>query len=313
MSDRAQLDSSYRYCRRIARAAARNFYYAIYLLPREKRNALCALYAFMRQADDISDLPGDEHQKQAQMAAWREMLDTALRGEYGDHPAAPALHDAVTRYGIPAKYLHDLITGTEMDLSTRQFADFAALQNYCYHVAGTVGLCCVHVFGFADSRVPELAERLGLAFQLTNILRDVKTDFRMGRIYLPQEDLACFSCRENDLGGARLTPALEQLLRHTGARARAAFDAGRELLPLVARDSQPALWTLIRIYRELLAEIERRGYDVFSGPEIHLPRTAKLAIMLRARLGWWDSEHVIHESYRDRRGTGGTLLGGRAG
>jgi phytoene synthase len=313
MPDRAQLASSYRYCRRIARAAARNFYYAIFLLPREKRDALCALYAFMRKADDISDLPADAQRKREQMAAWREMLEAALRGEFGDEPAAPALRDTVTRYQIPPQYLRDLIRGTEMDLDLRAFPDFEALRKYCYHVAGTVGLCCVHVFGFADSRVPALAERLGLAFQLTNILRDVKTDFRLGRVYLPQDELARCGCNPAELGASSLSPSLREVLRLVAGRAREAYDAGRELLPLIARDSQPALWALIRIYRALLAEIERRGYDVISQPEIHLSRAAKLAIMLRARLGGWDSENVLEERTGDRRGTGGTVLGGRPG
>jgi phytoene synthase len=169
------------------------------------------------------------------------------------------------------------------------------------------------VFGFQDSRVPELAAKLGLAFQLTNILRDVKTDFQMGRVYLPQADLAQFACRKEELGETKMTPALRQLMQFEAERSWEAYAAGKELLPLIEADSRPALWALIRIYSELLGEIERRGFDVFSGPPLHLPRGTKLAIMLRARFGLWDSDYVIEERHRDRRGTGGTLLGRRAG
>ncbi|MCL4523704.1 MAG: phytoene/squalene synthase family protein, partial [Acidobacteria bacterium] len=211
------LAQSYAYCRRITRAAARNFYFAIFLLPRHKRDALCALYAFMRHADDISDTPGEASAKLERMAAWRATLDRALAGEYSGNPAMPAFHDAVTRYKISMRYLHDLISGTEMDLSIASYATFESLHEYCYRVAGTVGLCCTHVFGFRDARALELAEKLGIAFQLTNILRDVRADHEMGRVYLPQEDLQRFGCRENDLAG----PATRQV------RELLAFEADR--------------------------------------------------------------------------------------
>jgi phytoene synthase len=313
MFEPGQLESSYTHCRRITRAAARNFFYAIYLLPRPKRDALCALYAFMRRADDISDSPGDLPIKLEQMRFWRRAMDAALAGNYGGDPALPGFHHAVVRFGIPARYLHDLISGTEMDLSIASYETFHDLREYCYRVAGTVGLCCLHVFGFSDPRAPELAERLGIAFQLTNILRDIKCDYAMGRIYLPKEDFVRFKVEPKDLAGSTLVPSLRELIEFEAQRAWEFYAAGEELLPLVREDSRPALWALMRIYSDLLGEIEARGYDVFSQEAVRLSSLHKLGVMLRARLGWWGAENGIEKRHRNRRRPGGTLVGRRAG
>jgi phytoene synthase len=306
------LAQSYSYCRRITRAAARNFYFAIFLLPRHKRDALCALYAFMRHADDISDTPGEASAKLERMAAWRATLDRALAGEYSGNPAMPAFHDAVSRYKIPSRYLHDLISGTEMDLSITSYATFEMLRGYCYRVAGTVGLCCTHVFGFHDPHALELAEKLGIAFQLTNILRDVRADLDMNRVYLPQEDLQRFACRAEELRGP-VTPPLRELLAFETDRAWQFYEEGGELLRLIDADSRPALWALARIYSGILAEIEARGYDVFAPDKVRLSTAYKVWVMIRARLGWWSSEHGFQERDHHRRGSRGTLLGRRAG
>jgi phytoene synthase len=306
------LAQSYSYCRRITRAAARNFYFAIFLLPRHKRDALCALYAFMRHADDISDTPGEASAKLERMTSWRATLDSALAGKYLGNPALPAFHDAVSRYDIPARYLHDLISGTEMDLSTTSYATFEMLRGYCYRVAGTVGLCCTHVFGFRDPRALELAEKLGIAFQLTNILRDIRADLEMDRVYLPQEDLQRIGCRAADLRGP-VTPPLRELLAFEAERAWQFYEEGGELLRLIDEDSRPALWALARIYSGILAEIEARGYDVFAMDKVRLSTAYKVWVMLRARLGWWSSKHGFQERDHHRRGSRGTLLGRRAG
>src|SRR5215831_17952242 len=147
MQDDKQLADSYQFCRRIARAAARNFYYGFALLPSEKRDAVCSLYAFMRHADDISD-SGQESNKRERLTEWRRVMECALHGDYGESRVFPAFHHTVTRYGIPVSYLQDLISGAEMDLSVNRYPTFELLERYCYRVAGTVGLCCVHVFGF---------------------------------------------------------------------------------------------------------------------------------------------------------------------
>ena len=193
LHDPETVSASYAECNRIARASHSSFYLAFFGLPREKRNALCALYAFMRLVDDVSDEPGDLDSKRAGLARWRAMLDEAIAGRTSGHAVLPALADTISRFEIPSRYFHDLILGAEMDLTVASYATFDRLSEYCYRVAGTVGLTCLHVFGFRDPRAPDLAERLGLAFQLTNILRDVSADHQMGRVYLPLEDLDLIS------------------------------------------------------------------------------------------------------------------------
>ncbi len=311
-TDGAGVAASYAECRRVARNAASNFYYAFFLLPRPKRDALCALYAFMRLVDDVSDSAGDAAEKQRGLARWRAALDAAAAGDAAAHPVLPALAATLRRYAIPTRYFHDLISGAEMDLSVASYATFDRLREYCYRVAGTVGLTCLHVFGFRDPRAPDLAERLGIAFQLTNILRDLPRDFQMGRIYLPQEDLERFGCSAADLARGPVTSALAELLRFSAERAWGLYEEGAALVPLVERDSRAALWALARIYSGLLRKIEARGYDVFSS-RVRLSATEKARILLRARLGWWSEKDALEQRDRDRRRAGGTLLGRRAG
>jgi len=303
--------ASYAECRSVARRAASNFYYPFYLLPRAKREGLCALYAFMRLVDDVSDTPGGLAEKQRGLARWRAALDAALAGDASAHPVLPALADTISRFQIPPRYFHDLISGAEMDLTVTSYATFDRLREYCYRVAGTVGLTCLHVFGFDDRRAPDDAEKLGIAFQLTNILRDVSRDFEMGRVYLPQEDLDRFGCRAQDFGGA-LTPELRALLEFETSRAWDYYREGAPLLGRIHRDSRGALWALVRTYSSLLARIEARDFDVFSG-RTRLSKTQKAGILLHAWLGWFSESHVLEERDRDRRRPGGTLLGRRAG
>src|SRR5262245_29210417 len=162
MTDAVELGASYEHCRKVAWTAARNFYYGFALLPAAKRDAMCALYAFMRHADDISDSEGERKAKGQGLEAWRAALDRAFAGNYDGNHILPAFHDTVTQFGIPKAYFHDLITGTEMDLTVTSYADFELLRRYCYCVAGTVGLCSVHVFGFSDPIALELAPKLGI-------------------------------------------------------------------------------------------------------------------------------------------------------
>ncbi len=309
-----QVLSSYVACQRIARSAGSNFYYAFFLLPRAKRDALCALYAFMRLVDDVTDAPGEDNAggRRHNLAHWRAALGAALAGDTRAHAIWPAFADTVERFGIPPRYFHDLISGAEMDLTVHSYATFDRLREYCYRVAGTVGLTCLYVFGFRDPRAPELAEKLGMAFQLTNILRDVPGDLEMGRLYLPQEDLERFGCRRESVAAGRVTPALSELLRFQAGRAWEFYREGAQLLALVDRDSRAALWALVRIYSTLLRRIEQRGYDVFSS-RVRLSTGEKAQIFLRARLGWWSETNVLEERDRDRRRASGPLLGRRAG
>lgn len=281
--------ASYEHCRNLAWVAARNFYYGFALLPAPKRDALCALYAFMRKADDISDSEGNQQKKDQGLKAWRNALDQALKGNYNGNKLWPAFHHTIEHYRIPPAYFHDLMDGAEMDLSVRRYETFEDLSRYCYCVAGTVGLCCVHVFGFQDRKVLDLAPKLGIAFQMTNILRDVAEDFAMGRVYLPQTDLKQFGCTEQDLSSKAAGPAFVQLMRFEADRAWSLYEEGSKLLSLVDRDSRAALWTLMRIYSGVLAKIESIHYDVLARPHPGLSSLEKAWIMLRAGTGLWKS------------------------
>jgi len=311
MSDAALL-ASYDHCRRIVRDAASNFYYAFFLLPRPKRDAICALYAFMRRVDDVSDSPASPLLKQQGLAAWRSRLDAAVTGDLSLDPVLPALRDTLQRFSIPPRYLHDLISGAEMDLTVSIYPTFERLREYCYRVAGTVGITCLYIFGSRAPHAHDLAEKLGIAFQLTNILRDVPRDLAMGRIYLPEEDLASFSCRLPDLAAISTTPELEELLAFEADRAWEFYREGAALVPLISADSRAALWALVRIYSTLLARIEARGFDVFSS-RVSLSKTEKAAVILRARLGWWNDSNALQERTRHRRRPGGPVLRRRAG
>jgi squalene synthase HpnC len=306
---------SYAECNRIARAARSSFYLAFFGLRKEKRNALCALYAFMRLIDDVSDEPGDLESKRQALARWRGMLDQAIGGETGGHAVLPALADTIERFHIPTRYFHDLVLGAEMDLTVTTYATFDRLSEYCYRVAGTVGLTCLHVFGFSDPKAPDLAERLGLAFQLTNIIRDVDSDYAMARIYLPQEDLNRFGIRAEELRGP-ITSKLQELLEFEAERAWQMYQDGAPLVGLVNADSRATLWALVRTYSSLLARIEEREFDVFSG-RISLSSAEKIQYLLTAglaarRAGWWKGD-VLAKHSSNRRRTGGAVVRRRAG
>ena len=291
-----ELAASYEHCRRLARIAARNFYYGFALLPPAKRDALCALYAFMRHADDISDSDKQIKDKSEGLKAWRAALDRALDGDCGGSRILPAFHDTVRQFAIPRQYFHDLMSGAEMDLTVKTYPTFALLERYCYCVAGTVGLCCVHVFGFSDPSALKLAPRLGIAFQLTNILRDVPEDYSMGRIYLPEEDLERFGCTSGDLASNAASPAFIELMRFEAKRAWQYYGEGAPLLNLINRDSQAALWTLMRIYSGILGKIEAIQYDVLAKRRPGLSRMEKAWIMFRAGAGLWKPELCLRHT-----------------
>ena len=306
---------SYAECNRIARAAHSSFYLAFFGLRKEKRNALCALYAFMRLIDDVSDEPGDLESKRQALARWRGMLDQAIGGHTSSHAVLPALADTIERFQIPTRYFHDLILGAEMDLTVSTYATFDRLSEYCYRVAGTVGLTCLHVFGFNDPKAPDLAERLGLAFQLTNIIRDVGSDCKMGRIYLPQEELVRFGIRAEELHGP-VTPQLQELLAFEAERAWQMYQEGAPLISRVNADSRATLWALVRTYSSLLARIEEREFDVFTA-RISLSSAEKIQYLLTAglaarRAGWWKGD-VLAKRSSNRRRAGGAVVRRRAG
>jgi 15-cis-phytoene synthase len=292
------VDESYRICREIARKEAKNFYYAFVALPVERRNAICAIYAFMRQADDLTDdesLSREERRARLDqwLAAWRE----AAGGAATSDSVFFAVRDATKRFKIPLTLLDELVAGVSMDLdhtpagAPDTFATFAELYRYCYLVASVVGLVCIRIFGYHDPRAEKLAEETGIAFQLTNILRDVAEDAERNRVYLPLEDLAAHGVSLGSLlhrkQGAPPTANERALLASIGNRAEEYYRSARELLPLVDPASRPALWVLVSIYHGLLKRIRRANYDVFSG-RASLPLAQKLAILAvgMARMTW---------------------------
>ena len=290
MSGVDPLAESYRYCAHVSRTQARNFYYSFMCLPAEKRASMCAIYAFMRYSDDISDAEGSD--RAARMRGWRAALDRALDGNCGDSPILPAFRDAVHRHGIPREYFHLLIDGAEMDLTPRRYETFAQTYDYCYHVASVVGLVCIHVFGFRDPEALKLAEENGIAFQLTNILRDLQEDARMGRVYLPQEDLQRFGYTEAELEAGVRDERFRRLMEFQVERARGYYDRAEPLLGLIEPDSRPCLQAMRRIYGGILDRIVEQGYDVFSR-RAAVPTWRKLVIAGEA---WWQSRRVRRES-----------------
>ncbi len=272
------LAQSKTYCRKVARSRAKNFYYSFLLLSGEQRDAMCAIYAFMRYCDDLSDEPGATR---AAIEQWRADLDEALAGRFSGHPVWPAFHDAVREYGIPGEYFHQMIEGVASDLEPRRFATFEDLYRYCYQVASVVGLTIIHIFGFDSDAALPLAEKCGIAFQLTNILRDIREDAGLGRVYLPQEDLARFGVTEADLSKGARSEAFIQMMRFEGARARAYYEESRPLIGLVQPRSRSSLRALIEIYSQLLDRIARKDYDVFS-ERVRLSALKKSWILVKA-------------------------------
>jgi phytoene synthase len=276
------LEQSYAHCREVARKRARNFYYSFVLLPPDQKNAMCAIYAFMRYCDDLSDEPGASRPA---MERWREALTQAFAGHPDENPAWPAFLDSVARYRIPHEYFYEMIEGVASDLGPRAMASFEELRRYCYLVASVVGLATIHVFGFTSAEALPLAEKCGVAFQLTNILRDIREDAALGRVYIPAEDLARFGVSADDLKEGRRTEQFGHLMDFEAGRARSYYQESAPLLGLIQPKSRPALWALIAIYSRLLDRVSESRYDVLSR-RISLSPVEKSWIVLRAAIGW---------------------------
>lgn len=276
-----QLQQSYRYCREVARKRARNFYYSFIVLPRAKRDAMCAIYAFMRYCDDIADDPDIRLNRAEMLEKWRSSLYNTEAGRLDESLILPAFHDAVRKYGIPLEYFHNLIDGASMDLSVGRYDTFEQLYDYCYKVASVVGLVCIHVFGFDCPDAKKYAEYCGIAFQLTNILRDLKEDAASGRVYLPAEDLHAFGYSADDLISGIRDERFHRLMRFEVARARGYYNAALPLIHMVHGSGRPGLCAMIEIYFSILEGIERKHYDVFDN-SISVPKTRKVAIAARA-------------------------------
>jgi len=328
------LEASYATCRRIAKSRARNFYYSFVLLGRAQRNAICAIYAFMRHCDDLSDdpqagveprqancgdlsagpQPGVEPREancddlsagpqagvepreairdapqpvvdpRQAIERWRSDMEAALDGRFGEDPLWPAFHDTARRYKIPPEYFHEMIEGVLSDLGPRRIQTFDELYRYCYQVASVVGLTVIRIFGFKGEKALPLAEKCGVAFQLTNILRDVREDAERDRVYLPAEDLERFGVDARDLAEGKRTDEFVDLMQFEAQRARAYYDEAAPLVDLVDPHSQASLWALIEIYSRLLGRIEKTNYDVLSR-RVELTGREKVRIILRAAVG----------------------------
>jgi phytoene synthase len=275
------VERSYAFCEGVARAQAKNFYVTFLLLSRDQRRAMCAIYAFMRYCDDLSDGAGIADRGTA-IGKWSEDLKATLAGHPPDNPIWPAFADAVARYKIPHQYFHDMITGVSSDLEPRTIETFEDLYRYCYHVASVVGLTIIHVFGFESPEALKLAEKCGIAFQLTNILRDVREDAENDRVYWPSEDLVRFGVSQTDLRGTTPTPALKKMLAFEAQRARTFYEESAPLVGLVHAGSRASLRALIGIYSRLLEKIVAADYDVLS-QRVRVSTPEKLWILLRSK------------------------------
>lgn len=275
----ATLARSYAYCEKLARREAGNFYPAFRLLPAPQRRAMCALYAFLRIADDIGDGAGSYGEKAEQLDAWQQALEQALAG-VDSHPLHPALRHAVGKYGIPCEYLTAVLDGIRMDLAPVRYNTFDELYPYCYRVASAVGLACIHIWGFSDDRAKRYAESAGIAFQLTNILRDLGEDAARQRVYLPRCDLEQFGYPIEQLMRGERTAAFRAMMRFQVERANRYYDEALHLTPLLSATGQAVFLMLLRTYRGLLDEIARRDFDVFT-TRVSLSRWWKLGILLR--------------------------------
>ncbi len=290
-----QLRTAYGVCRHITRSAAKNFYYGFLVLPGRKRNALSAVYAFMRHADDISDDPAvPVPERRAKLDKYLADYHRVAEGAQTDDAVFMALRDSQQRFQIPTELLDKLVAGTTMDLEEGNehafsgdaanpivaYKTFAELYDYCYHVASVVGLACIKIFGYRDAAAEPLAEHLGIAFQLTNILRDVKEDASMGRIYLPQEDLDKFGITAQDLASGANSDKLRPLFELEAKRGRDFYKSAEALIPLVEEESQGALWVLTEIYSRLLDKIQQRNYDVYT-ERVRVPTLEKVGILYK--------------------------------
>jgi 15-cis-phytoene synthase len=270
------------YCQQRAAQSGSSFYYSFLFLPVERRRAITALYAFCREVDDVVDECTDPAIARIKLAWWRAETDLMLQGA-PTHPVTKALLPHLSTFALEGKHLHAIIDGMEMDLNQTRYPDFAALQQYCWHVASVVGILSASIFGVTRPETLQYAEKLGLAFQLTNIIRDVGDDARMGRIYLPMDELEQFGVTQEDLLNARHNQKFEELMCFQTRRAQAVYNEAFALLPAEDRRAQRPGLIMAEIYRALLGEIERDGFQVLN-QRISLTPIRKLWLAWKAYL-----------------------------
>ena len=276
----AAIEAAYRACQASTRQSASSFYYAFLVLPRHKRRAIYATYAFCRLCDDIVDEPAGDGSKPAErLHEVRAELDRAYEGRPGGDLWL-ALNDASARFGVRRRHFLDIIDGVEMDLVQSRYETFEDLRRYCHRVASAVGLACIEICGYRDERAVEHAVDLGIAMQLTNILRDVREDAQRGRVYIPLEDLHRFGCTEREMIDGRVNDAFRSLMAFEVDRARRFFESGSGLFPLLDRRARACTSGMHAVYSSLLDRIERSGYDVFNS-RVGVSNPVKLVLVGR--------------------------------
>jgi phytoene synthase len=283
------LTDAYRFCQQLAKARAGNFYYSFLVLPKPQRLAMCALYAFMRVADDLADEAAPTLVRSQGLMQWQEGFTASLSGEYR-HPIFQALLDTVKTFSIPTGYFLTLLEGVRRDLEPQHFATMQELCNYCYQVASVVGLCCVRIWGGDDHRTTPLAESAGYAFQLTNILRDVAADAQAGRVYLPEDLLLKQGCSWEQVLRQHWNQALMEVLQEVGRSARRYYaDSAplKDYLPAAGK----AIWGVMQqTYLNLLQKMEKHGFQPVYRPHTSwFDKTRLLFRALPVRLGWRES------------------------
>ncbi|WAW10264.1 presqualene diphosphate synthase HpnD [Oxalobacter vibrioformis] len=251
------------YCQKKAAESGSSFYTSFRFLSPERRRAITALYAYCREIDDVVDECEDMALAQELLTDWRHEIDAMLAGQ-PSHPVTVALYPHLPVYNIQGKHLHALIDGMQMDLNQRKYPDFEALSSYCWHVAGVVGLLAANIFGATQPQTMVYAEKLGLAFQLTNIIRDVGDDVRLGRIYLPEDEMAQFGVSTDDILNLKHTENFARYMAFMAKRAHAAYDEAFALLPREDRKAQKPGLIMAEIYRALLVKIEAGGFRVLE-------------------------------------------------
>lgn len=279
------------YCQDKAAASGSSFYYSFLFLPAEQRRAIQALYAFCREVDDVVDECSDANVAQRKLDWWRGEIDAAFAGQ-PRHPVSRALQPALQRYNLPLEYFHEIVDGMTMDLERRHYASFSELALYCHRVAGVVGLLSAEIFGYRQRETLKYAETLGTAFQLTNIIRDVREDAERGRLYLPLDELSATGLDPEDVLAQPQNDSLRTLLAQQAGRAREYYTRALSWLPEQDRHAQRSGLIMARIYRTLLDEIEADGYRVIE-QRIRLTPLRKLWIAWSTARG----EHRRHQRY----------------
>ena len=272
------LEASYRHCQQVARRSASSFYYSFLLLPKPKRMAMCALYAFLRRTDDLGDSSASAAERRAALETWRAALARSTNGEYDD-PLLPALSDTIDAFDVPIEHLESVIDGVEMDLEPRRYDTFEQLEQYCHRVASAVGLACLRIWG-CNGGAEEPARRWGVAFQMTNILRDLKEDAARHRIYLPREDFERFRYTADDLRAGVRDERFRQLMRFEIDRTERLYAEGARLEAALSPDGQRIFGSMVAVYRALLDEIKRLDGDVLT-TRVRLTSWRKMRIATR--------------------------------